>query len=214
MSCKRWFLVLLMAGGVFSMTALAQVAPSTPKGFATRSLGGGSDVSTAPTTPTGNNTALLQTLCWKIEGLLRQQRYDEAEVATLDLLQRFPNDEHPTSYLRQIQSARLVMEAPLQKMIVPKVEFREATLSDVLGFLHQISGELAVDKKPVSFVFQAPPGAMLPTVTLSLQNVPMLDLIRYITATAGLSYKIEQHAVVIYKAQPPPAAPVATTTTP
>ncbi len=200
-----------MAGGIFSMAAWAQVAAPTPRGFGTRNLGGGSDVNTAPTTPTGNNTALLQTLCWKVEGLLRQQHYDEAEVATMDLLQRFPNDEHPSSYLRQIQNARLAMEAPLRNMIVPKVEFREATLSDVLGFLHQISGELAADKKPLSFVFQAPPGAVLPTVTLNLNNVPMLDLVRYITAAAGLTYKVEPHAVVIYKPQPPPAAPVATT---
>jgi hypothetical protein len=154
---------------------------------------------------------LIQTLRMKIDGLIRQQRYDEAEAAALDLLARSPNDERAITYLRLIQASRLALEAPLQKMIVPKIEFREATLSDVLAFLHQISGELAANKKPLSFVFHAPSGTPVPTVTLSLQNVPMLDVLRYVTATTGLAYKIEAHAVVIYK-QPPAPAPVAPAT--
>lgn len=157
--------------------------------------------------PPQASPALIQTLRMRIDGLMRQRRYDEAEAAAMDLLQRSPNNEHAIAYLRLIQSARVAMEVPLQKLIVPKIEFREATLSDVLGFLHKVSGEISADKKPISFVFHAPPGTTIPTVTLSLHQVPMLDVLRYVTATTGLAYKVEPHAVIIYKPQPqaPPA---------
>ncbi len=201
----------MLAGGAFVMAASAQVvSPPTPRGFATRNIGSSSDINANVTVPQpSNNTALIQTLRMRIDGLMRQRRYEEAEAAAMDLLQRSPSDDHAITYLRLIQASRLALEAPLQKMIVPKVEFREAALSDVLSFLQKMSGELAADKKPLSFVFQAPAGTPLPPVTLSLHEVPMLDVIRYVTAATGLSYKIEPHAVVIYKQQAPPPAPVA-----
>lgn len=217
MSCNRWVLVLLLAGGAFVMSTSAQVvSPPTPRGFVTRNVGDSQNINANVSVlqqPQQPSPALIQTLRMRIDGLMRQRRYDEAEAAAMDLLQRAPNDEHAVAYLRLIQNARLALEAPLQKMIVPKIEFREATLSDVLSFLHKISGELSPDKKPVSFVFHAPPGATIPTVTLSLHQAPMLDVLRYITATTGLAYKVEPHAVIITKPQPQsPPPPVAPTT--
>jgi len=214
MSCNRLFQVLLVAGAISGTASAQVVSPPTPRNFKTRALGGG-DVNINVATPPQPTTspALVQTMRMKIDGLMRQRRYDEAEAAATDLLQRAPNDEHAIAYLRLIQASRLALEAPLQKMIVPKIEFREAALADVLGFLHKVSGELSVDKKPISFVFHAPSGTTVPPVTLSLQNVPLLDVLRYVTATTGLAYKVEPHAVIVYKPQPQaPAAPAAPTT--
>jgi len=211
MICKRQLQLLGVASGVFAVTAAAQfVTPPTPGGFVSRPVGDSQNINANITVlqqPQQASPALIKTLRMRIDGLMRQRRYDEAEAAAMDLLQRSPNDEHAIAYLRLIQSARLALEVPLQKMIVPKIEFREATLSDVLAFLHKMSGDLSADKKPVSFVFHAPPGTAIPTVTLSLHQVPMLDVLRYVTATTGLAYKVEPHAVIIYKQQPPPPAP-------
>ncbi|MFA5191736.1 MAG: STN domain-containing protein [Verrucomicrobiia bacterium] len=217
MSCNMRVLVLLLAGGAFVMSTSAQVvSPPTPRGFVTRNVGDSQNINANVSVlqqPSPPSPALIKTLRMRIDGLIRQRRYDEAEAAAMDLLQRAPNDESAIAYLQVIQNARLAIEAPLQKMIVPKIEFREATLSDVLSFLHKISGELSPDKKPVSFVFHAPSGTTIPTVTLSLHQAPMLDVLRYITTTTGLAYKVEPHAVIIYKPQPqPPPPPVAPTT--
>jgi hypothetical protein len=206
MSCKKLVGVVLGVG-LFVAAASAQVvAPPAPGGFRTRALGGG-DVNINVATPPApiNNTALIQTLRMRIDGLVRQRRYDEAEAAAMDLLQRSPGDERAIAYLRLIQAQRAALESPLQKMIVPKVEFREAAMPDVLKFLQEVSGSLTADKRPLSFVLQLPAGVPPPTVTLSLQQVPMLDLLRYVTAATGLAYKVEPHAVVISKPQPPPA---------
>lgn len=208
MSCKRLLQAGLLAGGVFVVAASAQVvSPPTPRNFQTRPIGGGDvNINVATPQPQGNSGALIRTLRMRIDGLMRQQQYDEAEAAAMDLQQRFPTDEHAIAYLRLIRVARGALEAPLQKMIVPKIDFREAALSDVLGFLHKVSGELSPDKKPISFVFHAPSGTTIPPLTLSLQNVPMLDVLRYVTTSTGLAYKVEPHAVIIYKQQAPPVS--------
>ncbi|MCX7825991.1 MAG: hypothetical protein N2689_10585 [Verrucomicrobiae bacterium] len=200
----------LLAAGRLSSGAQQVVSPPTPGGFTTRQSGGaGLDVTTtgAPTT-TRENAAQIQGLHIRIQGLLRQQKYDEAEAATMELLQRNPGDQYGMLYLRQIQAGRAALEAPLKKMIVPSVDFRQATLADVVKFLSDISAELSADKRPVSFVLQVPPDFTPAPVTLNLRQVPMLDVLRYCTSVAGLSFRIEQHAVVIYRAKPhaPPHA--------
>ncbi len=209
MSCRHWVLVLLTASGTLSVAVSAQVvSPPTPRGFSTRNLGGGADVNANPA-PAPNNTALIQALRMRLDGLMRQRRFDEAETASLELLKISPTDEHALNSLQQIQAARETALIPLKRMIVPALEFREAALPDVLKYLQEISAGLAADKKPVSFVLQLPPGTTTPLVTLNLHNVPMLDVIRFVTAVTGLAFKVETYAVVIYK-QPPPAPAVAT----
>jgi type II secretory pathway component GspD/PulD (secretin) len=42
-------------------------------------------------------------------------------------------------------------------------------------------------------------------VTLNLRSVPLADVLKYVTESAGLRYRVDPHAVVIY--QPPPAVP-------
>lgn len=208
MSSGHWILVLLTAGGMFSMAVSAQVvSPPAPRGFNTRNLGGGADVNPNPTPAPATNPALIQTLRMRLDGLMRQRLFDEAETAALDLLKMSPNDERALACLQQIQAAHEAALVPLKKMIVPTLEFREAALPDVLKYLQEISGGLSVDKKPVSFVLQLPPGIAMPAVTLNLHNVPMLDVIRFVTAVTGLSFRVEPYAVVIYKLQPPPLAP-------
>jgi hypothetical protein len=189
------------------MAASAQVvSPPTPGGFKTRNLGGGADVNTTPSTAPSNNTALIQTLRMRVDGLMRQRRYDEAQSMAMDLLKLSPNDDHAISCLQQIQAAQAAAEAPLKRMIVPSLELREASLQDVLKYLQEISAGLTADKKPICFVLQLPPGTSTSPVTLSLHNVPMLDVIRFVTAVAGLTFRVEPYAVVICK-QPPPPAP-------
>ncbi|MBM3889136.1 MAG: hypothetical protein FJ388_08415 [Verrucomicrobia bacterium] len=207
-----WLAGALAAGGPGAW-AQQVVSPPTPSGFTTRQLGGaGLDVTTTgvPAT-TRENAAQIQGLHIRIQGLLKQQKYDEAEAATMELMQRNPGDQYGMIYLRQIQAGLAAREAPLKRMIVPTVDFRQASFPDVVKFLSDISGELSPDKRPLSFVLQVPPDYTPAPVTLNLRQVPMLDVLRYCTSVAGLSFKIEPHAVVIYRPKPAAPPPAATT---
>jgi general secretion pathway protein D len=132
--------------------------------------------------------------------------------------------------------------AKLQKIILPRLEFREATIREAIDFLRKKSIELDVTepdpaKRGVSFVLKlepsggggapsaaAPAPAPAPAIpglepvpvapapaeaapvvsasantpiTISLQNIPLIEALKYVTSLAGLKYKIEPYAVAI-----------------
>jgi general secretion pathway protein D len=113
----------------------------------------------------------------------------------------------------------------LNDIIIPEVNFREAAVSDVVTFLHDESVRLDPQHLGVNFVLSpdistapaapstAPPAAAAPEtaavhevatrpITLSLRNVPLIEVIKYITGIANLKYRIEQSAVLIAKDVP------------
>jgi general secretion pathway protein D len=140
------------------------------------------------------------------------------------------------------------IEAKLNKIIIPKVDFRDATVRSAIEFLKQKSRDLDPETDPtkqkgVNIVLklessatgtvpapvvppaaeqtipglepaapapaaEAPP-AVAPInpsearITLSLSNVPMMEVLRYITSLAGLKIKIDPYAVAIVPASEP-----------
>jgi len=129
--------------------------------------------------------------------------------------------------------------AKLNRIIIPRVEFREATIREAVEFLKQKSRELDVAepdpaRKGVNIVLQlespgagsmpapaapadnlipgleplpatdAPAAAPMPMmnpndqrITLSLSNVPLAEVLRYVTQLANLKVKIDPYAVAI-----------------
>lgn len=97
-------------------------------------------------------------------------------------------------------------------IILPKIEFREATLAEALDFLRAKAKELDPDKSGVNIVLT--PGIdtvrlgntdMRPAdarITMSLTNVPLDDAVRYVTGLAGLKLRVEPNALVL---EAPPA---------
>lgn len=106
----------------------------------------------------------------------------------------------------------------LNRTILPLVKVREATVRDLLDFLHAKSIELDNTesdplRKGVNMVVKletAPvPDAPAPDdpaspvsvsdtrITLSLTNIPLAEALRYVCELAGLKYRVEPHAVVI-----------------
>ncbi len=152
-----------------------------------------------------------------IEAVMLKQRglYDEAEERCKRILAQKPDHATVKQLLVEIQGMRQRFgnqqqsESRLQKklseIIIPAVNFREAALGDVIEFLQQESGKLSPDKTVVNFVWQAPDELRLKRVTLSLQKVPLLEVLRYAIHGTGLSYRLDSYAVVIY--QPEMSAP-------
>jgi hypothetical protein len=100
-------------------------------------------------------------------------------------------------------------EKQLAKLILPKVEFREATFSSTLDYLKQSVTKLTDGKQSVSFVVQQVPEAQanMP-VTLSLTNVPFTEVVKYLGSLANVSFTYDRYAITVR-----PAAPTAQATT-
>ena len=113
------------------------------------------------------------------------------------------------------------ISAKLNRIIIPKIELKEATIREAVERLKQISKDrdTSADKKGVNIVLKlpsapatpavvdpaAPPAgaATAPTVTpdtvvtMSLSNVPLIEALKYLTDLAGLKFKVEPFAVSI-----------------
>jgi hypothetical protein len=94
-------------------------------------------------------------------------------------------------------------EKQLAKLILPKVDFKEATFSSTLDYLKQSVTKLTDGKQAVSFVVQGVPEAQANApVTLSLQNVPFTEVLKYLGSLANVSFTYDRYAITVRPAAP------------
>jgi hypothetical protein len=118
-----------------------------------------------------------------------------------------PNNRIATAYLRRITADEQTQqagkappsatEAALRKIILEKVDYQEATLPDALEFLRQKGNQLGAGKVAVNFVLQLDEAAKNSKVTLTLQQVPFTEALRYIGELANVQFTYEPYAIVV-----------------
>ncbi|HEY3840375.1 MAG TPA: hypothetical protein VGL72_27575, partial [Bryobacteraceae bacterium] len=118
----------------------------------------------------------------------------------------------PTS-ANQTAASTDTIRRKLERIIIPKLEFREATVSEALEFLKKRSVELDDDSPPgdkgVNIVLKTGelpneipqlPGMGNPNetrITVSLTNIPLIEALKYVTGLANLKFRIEPYAVSV-----------------
>ena len=100
----------------------------------------------------------------------------------------------------------------LGRTIIPRLEFKEATIRESLDYLKKKSVELDPDdpKTGVNIVLKLDEGGSAfndTRVTVSLSDVPLLEALRYVAGLANLKIKIEPYAVVVVPANPNASLP-------
>ncbi len=96
------------------------------------------------------------------------------------------------------------LEKKLQTIIVPHIEFEDIDLRDALQKVSALSKELSPDGRKVNILLMPPPDkreAKIP-ISISLDKVPLGEVIRYCAMLGGLAVTIEPHAVVLKPAPP------------
>ncbi len=135
--------------------------------------------------------------------------YDEAEARCKTILSQMPDQPTVKKLLQDIQEKKRLsqkqdpsaelkkeLEKELKTIILPEVNFREAAVADVIAYLRAESKKYTKDKNEINFVLILPEGKT-PTVTLSLRNIPMIEVLRYLTVLTGLQCQVDPHAVVL-----------------
>ena len=118
------------------------------------------------------------------------------------LLEIEPGNTFGLQYLRAMEIVEeksgtgTPLAQQLKNLTIPKVEFRDATFRDALDALAGRHREEEPRIK-ISFVLQIPEETQRKPVTLSLSNVPFLEVLRYLCDATGTQYVVETHAVVI-----------------
>lgn len=141
----------------------------------------------------------------------------ETAKRTFELVTQIePRNLTAIAYLRTIKAREAktgggaIQEKQLSAVIMPKVEFREATLGSALDFLKQQVAKQSGGAIAMNFVLQIPEEQVkTQTITISLANVPITEVLRYIGTLTNTTFTYEKYAITVR----PTAAKAATPAT-
>jgi hypothetical protein len=90
------------------------------------------------------------------------------------------------------------MVRKLKTIVIDKVDFDKMDIATVLQFLSKKSKELDPEKLGINFVLADLTGksGIHREVTIKLEDVPLADLLGYITQQTNINYSVEDYAVV------------------
>jgi len=111
-----------------------------------------------------------------------------------------PKNPAAAALLKQIliqQSGGGGTEAMLSRVIVPKVEFKDAQLTAVLGALRQQGERLTGGKIVPNFVAQLPEEQANQPITLNLSNIPYTEVLKYVGSLANVSFTYDKYAILV-----------------
>ncbi len=124
------------------------------------------------------------------------------------LASKYPGDKTPQTYLSAIalqekKNSSASLEAALRSTIIPKVEFNDVSVREAIGYVAQRVKELSNGSLILNVVYLIPAESDY-RVTLSLQEDPATEVMKYIAEASGVRLEYDAHAV---KVLPPASAP-------
>ncbi|MEQ1749565.1 MAG: Amuc_1098 family type IV pilus outer membrane protein [Prosthecobacter sp.] len=95
------------------------------------------------------------------------------------------------------KGGRESISAKLRDIKIERIDFSGAALEEVLEYLRVRARDLDPQGKGIDFVMGVPKDLPLKPVSLNLTNVPIEEVLRYVTEVSGVSYRVEEYAVRI-----------------
>jgi hypothetical protein len=133
--------------------------------------------------------------------------YATARSLFESLLSIDPKNPAARNYLRAIAQRERSgpgLESALRKIVIPTVDFHDVTVREAVAFVSQKVRELSGGKQSVNVVWMVPAEQTASArVTLSLQNVPASEVLRYIGDASNLQISYDPLAVKIKPARNP-----------
>ncbi len=116
-------------------------------------------------------------------------------------------------------SGQTMVQSKMNRIIIPKLDLRDATIYEAVDFLQKKSVDLDVlepdpSRRGVNIVLKLDDGraanGFIPPledpngngpgearITVSLTNIPLIEALKYVTALANLKFKVDPYAVTI-----------------
>jgi hypothetical protein len=127
--------------------------------------------------------------------------YATAKSLFESLLSIDPKNPAARNYLRAIaqrEKGGPGLEGALRKILIPTVDFRDATVREAVAFVSQKVRELSGGKQSLNVVWMVSPEQTASArVTLNLRNMPASEVLRYIGASSNLRFTYNAVAVKI-----------------
>ncbi len=94
-----------------------------------------------------------------------------------------------------IRGGREAIQKKLRDLTISQIDFSGATLEEVMEYLRVRSRDLDPTGKGVDFVVSIPNDQPARPISLNLKEVPIEEVLRYVTQIAGIAYRVEDYAV-------------------
>jgi hypothetical protein len=124
----------------------------------------------------------------------REFAYKDADgkSATKTLIPKPAAEKNPLQAKQEASPA----EVQANKIILPKVQFQEATLTEAVEFLRVKSRELDPEKKGLNILVK-PGGNPNDRITMQLKDVPAYEALRYCAEIAGHQLSAGENAFIL-----------------
>ena len=159
-----------------------------------------SPLNAAPATPSPEVTQFLT----DGQAAFNKGDYATARGAFEMVYQMDPRNVSAISYLQKIKvlekgaPKNVDQERQLAGLIVPKVQLKEATIGSVFDYLKTTANKLSDGKIAVNFVLKLPDEAIkTQTVTLSMNNAPFTEVVKYVAELANLNVQYQKFGVLV-----------------
>lgn len=83
------------------------------------------------------------------------------------------------------------------KALSLSLDFNNATIEEATNFLHVESQQMDPDHKGIDFIISPAASASAKPVSLTLNNVPLGEALRYVCQIANVKYKVQDYAISI-----------------
>lgn len=162
--------------------------------------------------------AALDTQELLTEGQLAYQKGDLARAkAAFEMVYKMDSrNQVAIGYLRRIKVDEQNkpkgndQQAQLAALIIPQIQFKDATLGSALDYLKKAVEKQSGGKQAVNFVVQLPAEQVATqTVTLNLNNIPFTEALRYLGGLANFTAEYEKYAISLKPKAAVGGAPVA-----
>jgi general secretion pathway protein D len=94
-----------------------------------------------------------------------------------------------------IRGGREAIQQKLRDLKISRIDFSGASLEEVVEYLRVRSRDLDPAGRGIDFVVSLPPEYTAPPISLNLIELPLEEVLRYVTEIAGLAYRVEEYAV-------------------
>ena len=152
-------------------------------------------------------TRMLQIVYDKLYQVAKMRRFNEEQEIIAENRWNWNEAVLPTPAIKPAQGANAAalvkseLSDKLSEIIIDQIDFEDATITSVVNLLIQRSKELdpSANKTGVNILLRLTPEEVMsaPKITMSLDGIPLGEVIRYICQACVLKYRVEERAVII-----------------
>lgn len=163
----------------------------------------GQDIEKTAPEPTGEYIAIYE----EARKQYAAGKLDEAQAQVEVVLAKYPHYQ-PAVKLRALVDSQIrnsptrELRERLNRIVIPRVNFKDALVEATLDFLRDESRRLDRTGKGVNLVVLLPESVRKRKITLDLIDARASDVLDYIAEGGGFKYRIERSAVVITSTEP------------